>query len=229
MSDALDELGTVAAAVLRRIRPMLWRLRPATVVRVDELTRETFVLVDGETDAVPVVSLIGPVTPFARVMLAYVPPGGSYVIGWIGDPASAGELVAVDSDTANSDTAGTAAIAVLTVDVTLKARTAYRVTIGGGVSSSAAGVLADFRLRRDSGAAVTEFYRWRTEGAAVMNADAVRYLRRDADTDLSVTLELTLQTNTGTAVHIAAGNRTRYMEIHRAGHAALFPHAIPLA
>ena len=227
MTDAVTDLGTVAAAILRRVKTLTWRLRPATVVKIDALSGTPWVLFDGESTAVPVSSLIGPLTPAGRVMVAFVPPGGSYAIGWIGPPSTGGGPEAVDSYETNSAAIGTTAVAVCSVPVTFKAWTAYRVTIGGGVIGSAVGNLADLRLRKagTTPVAITEFYRWRTEGTPVMNADAVRYLRRDAGTDLSITLELTLQASAGTVTHIGGAGRPRYLEVHRAGHAAFFPHA----
>lgn len=226
MSEGADEFGTGAAAMLRRVSDMMVRLQPATVLSVDSDTGTTWVIMDGETAAVPVASLVGPVTPLGRVMVAFVAPGGSYIIGWVGTPTPDGAPVAVHSDTASSAPAGTTVVPVLTVDLTFKAWTAYRFNVAGGIEGSTVGALADMRLQRAGGLQITEFYRWRLEGIPVMNCDATRYVRRHAATDLSLSVELTLHTNSGTAIHVAAPGRPRFLEVYRVGHSAAFPHAV---
>lgn len=218
----------IAEAVLERASRLglMWRLRPATVVSVaaDGTIRAVY---DGDTVPIRVVSMVGPVTVGARVMVVKSPPSGNHIVGWAGPPA-----LGVGPDglawAENNSPAVTAQTVVLSVPMVLRARTAYRVELGGGVSSSAAGVQPLFRLMRAGSPAVqiTEFYRFRTEGGPVMNCDALRYIKRDADTDLSTTIQLTLEANTGTVTHIGAPGRPRYLQITACGEAVKFPHAV---
>jgi hypothetical protein len=203
----------------------MWRLRPGTVTRVDTETRSQMVLFDGESVAVPVTSLVGTLMPRGRVMCAYVPPSGTYVVGWIGDPTPGEGAMAAYSE-ANSAAIGTAATTVLSVDVTLRAFSAYRVTISGGILGSVAGNLAFFQLKRsDTTTQITEFYRWRTEGAPVISANAVRYVRNDSPDDARFTMNLTLTASAGTVTHAAGVGRARFIEVQRAGSASAYPHA----
>jgi hypothetical protein len=221
----------IAEAVLERIRRLglTWRLRPATVARVsaDGTVRAR---IDGDTEPIRVVSMVGPVAVGARVMVVTSPPAGNHIVGWAGAPAPGGGpdgLAWAES----SSTSGTAATVVLSAAVTLRARTAYRVELGGGVNSSAVGLLADFRIRRAASTGqpaqpLGEFYRFRTEGAPVMNIDGVRYIRRTAPTNLTTQIELTLGTASGTVAHIGAPDRPRFLQLTACGEAAKYPHAV---
>lgn len=221
----LEDLGTAATAVLRRARGLMWRLRPATVAFADPDAGQS-VIFDGETSPVPVSSLVGPLTPLGRVMVAFVPPAGNYVIGWIGQPTPGGAPDGLAVATTSSAAIGTTATTVLSLPFTLKAWTAYRVTLGSGVTASTAGALADLRLRQGGTTpkAVTEFLRFRAE-TAVTNADSVRYVRRHAATDLSVTLEVTLAASTGTVTHWGSAATPRFLQLDRVGYSGAFENA----
>lgn len=223
-------IKAIAEAVLERARRtgLTWRLRPATVVSVDAdgTTRAVY---DGDDQPIRVTSMVGPVAVAARVMVVTTPPSGNHIVGWAGAPAPGGGPDAL-AGTESSSPAVTAATVVLSAPVLLRARTAYRVELGGGASSSAAGVLADFRLRRAATAGqpaqpLAEFYRYRTEGGMVINIEGTRYIRRTAATELSTTVELTLETGTGTVTHWAAPGRPRFLQLTACGEAARYPHA----
>lgn len=221
----------LADAVLERARRLglVWRLRPATVTSAGTIR----VQIDGDTAPIRVVSMLGPVAVGARVMVLITPPAGNHIVGWIGAPAPGGGPDGLAFSEANSAAITTAATVVLSAAVTLRARTAYRVELGGGATSSASGLLVDFRIQRAAapgGAALPlgEFYRWPTAGASVINIDGVRYIRRTEATDLSTVVELTLACSStpGTVVHIGAPGRPRYLQITACGEAAKFPHAV---
>lgn len=223
----------IAEAVLERARRLglVWRLRPATVVSVSA-DGDIRVSIDGDTEPIRVTSLVGPVAVAARVMVLITPPAGNHIAGWAGTPApGAGPDAVAWAETSSASV--TAATVVLSASLTLRARTAYRVELGGGVNSSAAGLLADFRIRRAATAGqaaqpLGEFYRFRTEGAVVMNVDGVRYIRRHAATNMTTTIELTLEVTSGTVAHIGAVGRPRFLQVTACGEAAKFPHAMPV-
>ncbi|MBM0228050.1 hypothetical protein JNW87_23545, partial [Micromonospora sp. ATA51] len=77
----------LAEAVLEKaIRlGLTWRLRPATVTSVggDGTIRA---LHDGDSQAIRVTSMIGPVAVRARVMVLKTPPAGNHIVGWVGTP-----------------------------------------------------------------------------------------------------------------------------------------------
>ncbi|MFI5493563.1 hypothetical protein [Actinoplanes sp. NPDC051859] len=217
----------IAEAVLDRARRtgLVWRLRPATVT--DTVNGTVRVRLDGDSQPIGVASMIGPVAVAARVMVLITPPAGNHIVGWAGPPAPGGGPAGLAFSDSNSVPVAATPTVVLSAPVVLRARTAYRVEFGGGVLSSAAGVLADFRLADGrSGASLGEFYRYRTEGGPVMHADGVRYIRRTADTALAATVQLTLATASGTVTHIGAPGRPRYLMITACGEAAAFPHAV---
>ena len=81
--------ATLAAAILEKVRTeLLWRLRPATVLHpgptgtVDRI-QATY---DGDPTPVRMTSLIGTIAAGTRVMVIFVPPAGSYIIGYAGVP-----------------------------------------------------------------------------------------------------------------------------------------------
>jgi hypothetical protein len=68
---------------------LVWKKRPATIVspESDDPTGVTAIM-DGDTVAINVYSLIGLVPLGARVMCDIVPPSGIYIVGYIGSPTS---------------------------------------------------------------------------------------------------------------------------------------------
>lgn len=91
---------------------LIWSLRPGRVVSATPLK----VILDGDadakTDALGMVSLIGSVARLARVMTMSVPPGGNFVMGYLG-PAAIDVYVFINQ-TGNT-TAATAYITSATV------------------------------------------------------------------------------------------------------------------
>lgn len=69
---------------------LVWKKRPATIVspESDDPTGVTAVM-DGDTVAINVYSLVGFLPVGARVMCDIVPPSGIYVVGYIGAPITA--------------------------------------------------------------------------------------------------------------------------------------------
>ncbi|HEX8626694.1 MAG TPA: hypothetical protein VF755_00795 [Catenuloplanes sp.] len=223
----------LAEAVLERARRtgLTWRLRPATVLSVapDGTIRAVH---DGDNQPIRVVSMIGPVAVNARVMVVTTPPSGNHIVGWAGAPAPGGGPDGLAWAEDNSIGATTTTV-VLSAPIVLRARTAYRVELGGGASASAAGLLADFRIRRaatpgQGAQPLGEFYRYRTEGGPVINIDGIRYIRRTADTNLPARIELTLESasGSGSVFHIGAPGRPRFLQITACGEAAKHPHAV---
>lgn len=219
----------IAEAVLERMNRLglTWRLRPATITAVtpDGGIRGVY---DADTQPVRLVSMLGPVAVGARVMVLRTPPAGNHIVGWAGTPAPGTAPDALAWSETNSP-AVTAQTVVLSTPILLRARTAYRVEMAGGITGSVAGVLADFRLRRVAGdgqpaQALAEFYRYRTEGAPVVACHGVRHIRRTANTDLQATIELTLETTTGSVLHVGGVARPRYLQITACGEAAKWPH-----
>ncbi|MFU8873251.1 hypothetical protein [Micromonospora sp. SL4-19] len=88
LSGLAVPVKALAEAVLdRAVRlGLVWRLRPATVTSVaaDGTIRA---LHDGDSQAIRVTSMIGPVAVRARVMVLKTPPAGNHIVGWVGTPA----------------------------------------------------------------------------------------------------------------------------------------------
>jgi hypothetical protein len=218
----------IAEAVLESMGRLglMWRLRPATVVRIDD-DGTPYAVLDGDTAAIRVNSMVGPVAAHARVMVVTTPPAGNHIVGWAGPPAPGGGPDGL-AWAENSSPAVTAQTVVLSVPMVVRPRTAYRVELGGGVTSSAATVQPLFRLVRAGSPTqqLAEFYRYPAFGTPVANCDGIRYFRRNADTPLSATIQLTLETVAGTATHVGAAGRPRYLQITACGEAAKYPHAV---
>ncbi|MGI5151396.1 hypothetical protein ACQEVC_34370 [Plantactinospora sp. CA-294935] len=233
MRDRYDQLPVkaIAEAVLESLARLglMWRLRPATVASV-ETDGTPHAIFDGDTVPIRVVSMVGPVAVNARVMVMTSPPSGNHIVGWAGPPAPGGGPDGLALAEANS-AAVTAQTVVLSVPMILRARTAYRVELGGGVAGSTAAVQPLFRLFRAGAVPLPlgEFYRYPVFGGPVANCDGTRYIRRVADTDLPATIQLTLEAVAGsgtTATHVGAVGRPRFLQITACGEAAKFPHAV---
>lgn len=78
----------IAEAVLERMTRLglIWRLRPGRVASVgaDGTVR---VLHDGDSEPIPVVSMVGPVAVGARVFVVKSPPAGNHIVGWTARPS----------------------------------------------------------------------------------------------------------------------------------------------
>ncbi|GIE28999.1 hypothetical protein Ait01nite_020440 [Actinoplanes italicus] len=81
----LEQVKAFALAVYGQLDRLglRWRLRPATVTQV-EPTGTIRARLDGDTAAVRVVSMVGPVAAGERVMIVTTPPSGSHIVGWVG-------------------------------------------------------------------------------------------------------------------------------------------------
>lgn len=60
-------------------------LRPGTVIEDSFVTTSMIVRIDGDTDPVPVQSLVGGLMVNTRVMVLFFPPQGAYIIGVIAE------------------------------------------------------------------------------------------------------------------------------------------------
>lgn len=78
----------IAEAVIERMTRLglIWRLRPGRVTSVgaDGTVR---VLHDGDTEPIPVVSMVGSVEVGARVFVVKSPPAGNHIVGWAARPS----------------------------------------------------------------------------------------------------------------------------------------------
>ena len=82
MSDPLGAAGAMAQAQVRAIVQnatalgLTWTRRPATVTQDDPV----MAVFDGDTEAIGMTSLIGPVTVDERVWVDIIPPSGNYIM-----------------------------------------------------------------------------------------------------------------------------------------------------
>lgn len=81
----LGQIKAIATAVLEQMDRLglKWRLRPATVARVDE-SGAVRAMVDGDLEPIRVVSMVGAVAAGERVMVLTSPPSGNHIVGWAG-------------------------------------------------------------------------------------------------------------------------------------------------
>jgi len=91
----IDEVRMLVQAVENRAAPVS-RFGPGTVVSFDRENAVVTVRMDGQEfgNEIDVRPLISDIASNDRVMIAYDPPRGGYLIGHIGRPYSAGEIVA---------------------------------------------------------------------------------------------------------------------------------------
>jgi hypothetical protein len=63
---------------------LTWSLRMATVVD-NSVASNTIIIVDGDSEQSSAVSMIGPVVLSGRVYVITVPPGGNFIVGFVGN------------------------------------------------------------------------------------------------------------------------------------------------
>jgi H-type lectin domain len=86
MSEAGQQAQDTARAIVDNAQPLglTWTLSAASVVEGSDPTA-AIVLVDGASEPVPAVSLLGVLVNEGRVWVQAVPPSGLYVVGFGGD------------------------------------------------------------------------------------------------------------------------------------------------
>jgi hypothetical protein len=81
--SAVEEVQANASSL-----DLTWGLRPA---QVNDITGNAVqIILDGDTNLVPAISLIGTLAKGARVWVLKIPPSGSYVVGFAAGPALPG-------------------------------------------------------------------------------------------------------------------------------------------
>lgn len=128
--------------------------------------------------------------------------------------------------TSPSSAIGTSETAVLTAtSVVFRANVAYKASIHGGAFGDAAARLGSFRLRKTNagGADWGEYYRIETKGisaATGVPTTGTVYLIRNAGTDLTADVVVTLQASAGTVTWHASAATPRRLVIEPCGDAA---------
>lgn len=142
LQDNADRLG------------LLWKKRPATIVAPlsDDPTGVTAIM-DGDTVAINVYSLIGVPAVGARVMCDIVPPSGIYVTGYIG--SAPGTLVGGKLyTTSGNKVVGVSNVELIPTDYTITITEPYnrllRIDCSYRSFTSVSGDTFFFRIRKDS-------------------------------------------------------------------------------
>lgn len=93
---------------------LTWRLRPATIAKpaADGSLRGIY---DGDTEPLPLTSLVGPLLAGARVQCLITPPAGNHVVGFVSGPSHPLGTIA-HIERATSSTAAAGAQGVLRLD-----------------------------------------------------------------------------------------------------------------
>jgi hypothetical protein len=110
---------------------------PATVVGVDTANAVVTVQIDGAEwgSDVDVRPLVADTAVGDRVMVMYDPPRGGYVVGWIGRPQAAGEVVVYQELTTLASAVTNAAPQNwTTIPITFRPRRLYRIDFAGTVT-----------------------------------------------------------------------------------------------
>lgn len=107
------------------------------------------------------------------------------------------------------------------VAFTFEAGRAYKVTMVGGLGTSAAGIQADMRLKKTStaGATITEFFRYTGEGGNVTDMTSIRYCRNATGANITtdVVLTMNLVGGVGSVTGFAAIGNPRSLIIEDCG------------
>lgn len=211
-----------------------WQLRAGTVrksMRAADPTPVVLVSFDGDDVAVTVTSLVGPLALGARVAVAFVPPSGNYVVGFItGVP---GQYVDHQSSTAATIASNTGAAAAIftTNPIFMLPHSVYEVSWRGR-QSCAGGLGPSYFLNKDSTAGAL-IYDWGVYHISLVNFDLPVfghcYVANTKDTFTKATMCLNFNGGTGgQPVSFKAGNANKvaWMNVRYRGPFEDFPEAV---
>lgn len=144
----IDEVRMIIQAVEDRSAPTP-RFSPGTVVFFDRENAVATVRMDGQEfgDEIDVRPLVADIGNNDRVMIAYDPPRGGYIIGHINRPYSAGEVVNhVERTTTETGVTNAAPAILLSAPVTFLPSRRYRVEFAGQATAASGTPRAQLRL-----------------------------------------------------------------------------------
>jgi hypothetical protein len=145
-----EDVGALVAAVKDNAQRLglTWSLRFGTI------STATTVLMDGadtETEPIPVISLIGPLTSGGRVAVMAVPPSGQYVIGVVGEVP---HLIAEASSTASTAAIGAETVTLTSPLASYASGRCYEARMLGNWAASALNNQGIIRLRINGGGSI---------------------------------------------------------------------------
>lgn len=144
----IDEVRMLVQAVENRTAPVS-RFGPGTVVSFDRENAVVTVRMDGQEfgDEIDVRPLISDIASNDRVMIAYDPPRGGYLIGHIGRPYSAGEVVAsIERITTATGITNASPAILLSSPVVFRPNRRYRIEFAGQATAASGTPRAQLRL-----------------------------------------------------------------------------------
>lgn len=133
---------------------LTWRLTLGTVTTATS-TDQLEVRLDGDTQPITVVSMIGSHAIGTRVYVISIPPAGNYAIGWAtGDnPRYPGERIATTIvSTDSSGFTNAAEVIIASVTAPLISGLTYRIWFWGGIQSTITGDELQTRIRENNAA-----------------------------------------------------------------------------
>lgn len=146
----LFQVGTRALVENARRLGLTWRLTLGTVT-TSTSTDQFEVRLDGDTEPITVISMIGSHAIGTRVYVISIPPAGNYAIGWVtGDfPRYPGTRIATSTMTVDSVAFTTTETVIATVTGDLIEGLTYRVIFDAGFQTTVDGILR-LSIREDS-------------------------------------------------------------------------------
>jgi hypothetical protein len=220
-AGANDEAARILAVQENSRRlGLTWQLAIGTVSTADPIT----VTLDGDTEAIGMVSMIGAVTVGQRVYVDVVPPSGNFICGVAALVPAVGSVVSYVAARADAGPV-TVEVPVFTAPAyTFLAGQVYRATWYGDTSSSASNATALYRVRPGTVAGTivnVSAYQMAVTAGFSQWCGAAWHFAFTVDT--TVSMLLTLQGFGGTVTMLGNFDQTRYLEIVYAGPAALYP------
>lgn len=224
-----DAAQAAAAALVDNAKRLglQWGLRPASVLVYDSDTDAYMVMYDGDEEGIAAINLSGLLLALDdRVMVAFVPPSGNFIIG---SRTSTGLLTRIDSDSSSGAVSGETVV-MTTPLASFKAGRAYMFRFGSRTVASVNGAHAQYGIRQGDDTSGTLLANVNmtipTLGTGMQTPWIGATVYGVAETDIDSYFVLTLQASTGTMTQFANASNIRYFEIYEHGRGDDFVNAV---
>lgn len=210
---------------------LTWERRPGTVDQINDSASTFKVIIDGDTAAIEVVSLIGALSIGDRVMVDGVPPGANFAVGFLGSSFNpTGLLGRQDSAASSGAVAAVETTVLFTPALTVKNDRVYRFVFGGRTVASIGGSNAQYGIR-ETDASGTLFGNVNlaipVAGAGTQSPWIEGTVYGVSTSAKSVAFVLTLLASAGTMTQFANSTNIRYFEVYDHGdRVADYPNAV---
>ena len=205
-----EAIGVATQSIVANAKRLglTWTMSMATTA--SSTTADIAIVLDNDTEPIDAISMIGSLSADTRVYVIQVPPGGNYIVGFVGTSPPLGFLDANFSDGGNiaiSNSATEVAVTSATWDVeplfTFVNGRMYQITVTAGIEVTSAATLSNVRVRKGAQTITgTVLGLWEVmrpiAGFGDNGAAMITYAKNTSGADVSTKLSLSIQRNTAT-------------------------------